>query len=498
MDIYDRRKEAASGSKYQSPNDVEQQPAREHKHLVEEPKSFEGKPDHLARLEAVHNYLASQCQLLRRERGRSAFLISITMLMVLTQTFSPAHCKLTPQAEQTRVAQAIAIAKKGDYNGAIPLLDEVLNSNPNDKKALYTRGICHLSCWRRDEAYSDIDKLVRLEPQSYRVVYLRAVVHYYRRELEDALADCKTALSLATTQDVLYTMGSVLGNLGRINESRDTFTRLICLDPANWSAYMCRAQCNFVLGDDTKAISDFSVAIKLRPTCWKLYLLRAQVYEEAGKPEKSLDDLKIFTANEPWYAKSSLQALELKSIKPDDPTTGSPARLKQLIQESLLLYNKKRYDEAYQLLSTAMEIDKNSHTARLLRGQVMLAAGKLDQALIDLDQILVLALEDSHEVRFVPRICAEPCLREKDYTRACGYLNLALFWDKYWIDGYYLRAIALDALKKPKESIENYRRYLDLMSHANQNEQLRVNKESAEREKFAKNRIRTLERSNTL
>ena len=87
---------------------------------------------------------------------------------------------------------------KGDYAGALEVLERFLDSNPDSHEALVSMAMCHANLGRMDEALRMIDR----------------------------------ALGLTDRDPMIYEIqGDILSSLGRANEARSAWRRALKLNP---------------------------------------------------------------------------------------------------------------------------------------------------------------------------------------------------------------------------------------------------------------------------
>ncbi|MBX3138293.1 hypothetical protein KF707_18835 [Candidatus Obscuribacterales bacterium] len=76
------------------------------------------------------------------------------------------------------------------------------------------------------------------------------------------------------------------------------------------------------------------------------------------------------------------------------------------------------------------------------------------------------AHSDSTMAEQVSRLIAIAFYRNKEFQHALWACNGALFWDENWIEGYFFKAQALEALKRHAEAKRFYGEFLQVMKNA--------------------------------
>ncbi len=399
--------------------------------------------------------------------------------------------KELPKDEKLLLVRAEVYRKQNRLDEAIADYTRILSQSPGNQEVWKLRGDCFKGRNNLSRAMADINKAIELDPMDHQALYSRASVRHSSGDLEGALKDCQSSIAIKSSANALFTMGAILINLGRIKEARDAYTRVLSLDQRYWRANQLRGQCDYNLGQYDKAISDYTVAIITRPRVWRLYLMRAQAYMESGQPHKASADLEKATLYEPAYAQlvcsQAVERVHKPGSKPGSPET----EYERLINESLVLYKRRQYAEACKILTSAMQMKKSDQFAIVLRARILLGQGKFDEALGALDACD--HIWNSKASDYIGHLRIAGFIGKKHYKAALSGTNAALFWDKYWRAGYYYRAIALDALNRPRnEVIENFRRYLSLDSSASRT-LLLSDEKSQEWEKIARGKIKQFE-----
>ena len=92
--------------------------------------------------------------------------------------------------------KAIELIDEGKYSQAIELLDEVIDSNPEDAKAYYDRAFAKTRLERYEEAIDDYNQAIELDPEYADVYVNRGVTKGRLERYEEAIDDFDQAIEL--------------------------------------------------------------------------------------------------------------------------------------------------------------------------------------------------------------------------------------------------------------------------------------------------------------
>jgi tetratricopeptide (TPR) repeat protein len=97
---------------------------------------------------------------------------------------------------KSELTDATSLIQKGDLDGALRALADMLSEKPDDANALYLTGVCRLQKGELDAAASALEKVVELTPDFASARVQLAACYERRGEKERALATYDAALKL--------------------------------------------------------------------------------------------------------------------------------------------------------------------------------------------------------------------------------------------------------------------------------------------------------------
>ncbi len=116
-------------------------------------------------------------------------------------------------------------------------------------------------------------------------------MHYRVAEYDNALSDVNRSLSIQPQNSWAYAVrASVYAAQGRNDLALKDADEAVSRDPKRAESYLLRGDQYRRLGENPKAIDDYTTAITLLPSADKPYLARAAVFLKTGQPQRALQD----------------------------------------------------------------------------------------------------------------------------------------------------------------------------------------------------------------
>ena len=184
-----------------------------------------------------------------------------------------------------------------DTLAALADLEASLKINRYDAEVYATRALVYLQQERYAAAEEDLTYAIHLNPKS-RYYINRALTHYYRQELRDAMNDYDLALDLEP-HNVLgrYNRGLLRAQVGDDNRAIEDFNIVIEYEPDNTMAIFNRALLLMQTGDHAAAEVDLNRVLEEYPRFLYGYQCRADVRRKLGQlKEAEQDELIVLRA----------------------------------------------------------------------------------------------------------------------------------------------------------------------------------------------------------
>ncbi len=296
----------------------------------------------------------------------------------------------TADERLTRVNEAIT---KKNYDGALTDINEVLRTQPNNARAFYLRGIINYGQKKYDQAIADETKAIELNPNSAEYYYKRGFIYRIKpnHDYKSAIADLNRALEIVPNYLNAYLeRGTTNYEMENWSAAESDYTQAI---KNGGSAYNDRGEANLKLENYAQAVADFRKAFELYPTSndVKMNLDLALILQKRYSPQTALAD-----------------------------TATSEELGRRASNES----DNKEYDSAITDLNEVIRLEPNSSFAYGLRAFCLIMTGEYEKAIAD----------DTKAVALNPN----------------------------YADGYFNRAIANERLKRYENAIDDFQQSLDL------------------------------------
>jgi tetratricopeptide (TPR) repeat protein len=196
--------------------------------------------------------------------------------------------------------QAVSIMKPRDYAATADDLKALLASNPTTAKEYETRGSTLLDQAKFDEALSDFDHAVNIDPKDSAALALRGLAHVWKDQFEPAAKDLDAANAINSRNAVVFrARGLMAQKKGAYRDAVAAYTTALDIEPANSFALSHRAEAHYAAGELEPALSDAAAALKESPKLVPSYLLRAGILIRQGKPDAAATEADALAAAVP-------------------------------------------------------------------------------------------------------------------------------------------------------------------------------------------------------
>jgi len=173
--------------------------------------------------------------------------------------------RLAPDAYEGYLARGQALAAQDDDAAALRDYDEAVRLAPTRARVWLVRGSQLSSMGEADRALADLGESIRLDPNDKFAYERRAEIWSKKADRERELADRSEVVRLVPDNayaymDRAYALGIGLGNDEKAIED---YTTALRLDPKRAIAHFYRARLWLSVGDTARASADFDAAVRV-------------------------------------------------------------------------------------------------------------------------------------------------------------------------------------------------------------------------------------------
>ena len=366
---------------------------------------------------------------------------------------------------------------RGKLDEALSDFNEAIRINPTDHGFLH-RGHIYLQRGQMDEAFHDYSEAIRINPASPEAFTGRGEVYSNRGKLDEALSDFNEAIRI---NDAIghnepwpfYSRGDIYFGRGKMDEAFRDYSQAIRLNPASDHAFLHRAMIYFNRGKLDEALTDYSAAIRLNPASAQAFCNRGAIYLVRGKVNEALSDLNDAIRIRPGYVLALRNRGEVYSSRGQmdeafrdysEAIRIDPTSAEVFVSRGNIYLQRGHMDEALSDFNQAIRINPNYASAFFGRASVHDDREKLDEALNDYNEAI--KLNPNLPQAFVGR--AHVCFLRGELDEALSNLNEAIRINPAYSQAFSVRGLVYDSLGKLDQALSDF------------NEAIRIDPTSAE------------------
>jgi serine/threonine protein kinase len=302
-----------------------------------------------APLPALDNDLPSQlktvlngCLAKRREERYARLDVLLAELIELYKAHSDeplAEIRAEAFTVEDYRNRGLTFANLGQHEQAISDFDKAIRLDPGYAKAYHNRGTSYFTLGQHEQAISDFDKAIRLDPKDANAYYNRGTSYSELGQHEQAISDFDKAIRLDPKDAGAYrNRGTSYFTLGQHEQAISDFDKAIRLDPDYAKAYHNRAINYASLGQNGKAIADYDEAIRLDPTLAPTWLGKGAALADSGRLEDALSCFE--RAAQLGHPAGALYAAEARQMLGQVPAQFQQNEMLQVIHQLMVLYHQ--------------------------------------------------------------------------------------------------------------------------------------------------------------
>jgi tetratricopeptide (TPR) repeat protein len=202
--------------------------------------------------------------------------------------------KLTPNDGVAQLFLARSLLELRDLKGAVKLLDQLHDADPNNVEVLFSLGWAYA-----DLSVSTLGAIQKADPNSYLIDVLQGKYAEVKQAYAEAAEHYKKALAKSPNQpDLCYDYAHALWASGDFPAALQQYRRVLEVNPGDYRASWEAARIA-LLDNPQDALELATRSLELKPDTAEALAIRGRALLALGKPLSAVDDLKKATALDP-------------------------------------------------------------------------------------------------------------------------------------------------------------------------------------------------------
>lgn len=282
---------------------------------------------------------------------------------------------------------------KGEYEKALPYLEQAHRSDPNSPVVNSQLAEIHLRLRNIEKAETYGKKAVESDPSNVDFRNTLAGIYASLKKYDEAKDQYQKIVELEPNNSKApLLLGIVEAERGRLSEGIDVLTKLLQANPENVMALFYRARMYLEQDNEEKAKSDLDRALTLRPGFVEAGSALGLIYEKANN---SSEAIKVYGRIEGTGSfkkrlaqlylqnneteKALQELLDYEKAEPDDFT----ARVKI----GLIYFERKDYPNAQKTFEKVLKEEPEADNVRFYNAWVLEESKKYDQAIAEFKKV---------------------------------------------------------------------------------------------------------------
>ncbi len=357
----------------------------------------------------------------------------------------------------------------GNKQEAISDYDRAVSINPQAADVYNNRGLAKSALGNKQGAISDYDLAISINPLYVEAYRNRGVAKSALGNKQGAISDYDKAIAINPQfSAAYYNRGVVKYTLGNKQEAINDYDRALAIDPQYADAYNSRGAAKLSLGKNQEAINDFDKAIAIDPKFVFAYRNRGDAKYILGNKQGAISDYDRALTIDPQYADAYNSRGAAKSaLGNHQGAIGDYDRAVSINPQAADVYNNRGLAKsalgnkqgAINDYDRAISINPQDAGAYYNRGNAKLALGNNQEALSDYD--LAISINPQYAEAYRNRGAAKYALGNKQGAiGAISDFDRAISINPQYAEAYYNRGVAKYALGNNQGAISDFDRAL--------------------------------------
>lgn len=341
-------------------------------------------------------------------------------------------------------ACAVLLAQTGDHQAALKQINAALKNASNNETLFNSKGNILLALNRFDEAIQAYQAAIALKPHYAPAYNNLGNCYYHQQNLSDAKSAYQKAITLQPHYpDAYYHLGITLAHLGELPEAIHALQKTIEYQPHHAGAYGQLAEIYLQQTNYADAIAAFQSRLDLQPQHAPTYHSLGMAYYQSAQYPEAIAAFEQCLALNPKHPDAN-HDLAITLLMTGDPEKAMNYFFRQLelnprpetyYNIGVILQQQDRHKEAIEYLSHAAKLDPSYLPVHLNLGALHLKNNKTEDAIAAYQQALSLKPDDP-EIKHILTALAQNETPEKAPGEYISHLfdQYATYYDKHLMD----------------------------------------------------------------
>lgn len=226
-----------------------------------------------------------------------------------------------------------------------------------------------------------ISQRIQEDPENAVLYDERAKLYLQKQKPEGALADINKAITIDSKNPVYYrTLSDVYFMMGKAQRSREALDKAIEVDQDDTSAYLKLAELEFYYKEYKKSFDYIEKALRLDPKNAKAFFIRGMAYKEMGDTTKAVKAFQMAVDFDQEYYHAYMQLGLLFSVKHNplavdyynNALSLNPQSTETYYALGLYYQQNEQYNKAIESYTSLLKIDPKNKFAHFNLGYIHL------------------------------------------------------------------------------------------------------------------------------
>jgi len=381
-----------------------------------------------------------------------------------------------------------------EYDSAKLLLDKAIEINPNYAEAYLERGVLNITRLETKKGISDFKKALKINPEYTDAIYNLGYVYFQQGNYKQAKTYFEEAISKFKYHYQSYIQLAYIYLIEQDYErSNQNYSMAIEINPFEPLAYNLRGQMYLYQGNIEKAKLDLEKSLTLDPSNYSIIFMLAYIEMELGNLEHGIElissgtkilnkftyadkisdyseaEMNDILVNYEKYAQAYSDETKeklntcLRNILQNKELYNTIFLLKGILENDaglilpkrLLLYNQVKTGNIFTIekeIDELLELDSSLAYVHVLKGEILQEKYKFNESVSC--YTMAIKLKPDYSYAYSARAWAN--YKQGKIEPAYEDVEIALKDVPPYLAAINVKAVLLDALYKPNESIELY------------------------------------------